>query len=550
MPFVLTPMRICFYFFLLTFCSISASLAVAQAAKPGDELVSAISASGATNYGAATPMPVVDYDVLVLRGVLVIDGTGAPPYGPVDITIENGEITNIRTKELGAGIPLSRKSATEGKKIVREIQAQGKFVMPGLIDVHVHTDVALHSLFGPVPSIDYVMKLWLAHGITTVRDAGSLGGLTSTLNYKALSEANRIAAPRFVVMALFPIGLLSSPEEAREWVVKVKKRGADGVKFIGGAKELVKAAIEEVVAQGMTSAFHHPQLNVVEVDALQSAQWGNTSIEHWYGLPEAMFHDRQVQNYSYDYDYTNEQDRFGEAGDLWAQSSQPGSEEWNRLIDNLLATGVTLDPTFSIYEANRDIDAVSSRPWYGEYVFPALNRMFLPNTRIHGSYFFDWTTADEVKWKHNYNLWMQFVNDFKNRGGRVTVGSDAGFIYNLNGFGYVRGLEMLQEAGFHPLEVVRAATKNGAELLRVDDKVGTIRVGMKADILVLDENPLPNFKLLYGTGQMRLNRKSGEVERVRALRYTIKDGVVFDTERLLKEVREMVKALKDAEVSA
>ena len=509
--------------------------------KPGDEVTRVFEKLHARNYGEATPIEPVDYDILNIRGVFVIDGTGAPPYGPVDISIENGEIRSINTAAIGAGVPMAKETANKGTLVVREIQAQGKYVMPGLIDAHVHTDVPFHSLFGPVPSIDYVFKLWLGHGITTVREVGSFGGLTSTLNYKKLSEKNLVAAPRFVVMPAFPIGYFSSTKEARQWVVDVKKRGADGVKFIGGDKELVKAALEEIAAQGMTSAFHHPQLNVMDVNALQSAEWGNTSIEHWYGLPEAMFEDRRIQHYSYDYNYSNEQDRFGEAGDLWAQSAQPGSAGWNTLIDKLLATGVTLDPTFSIYEANRDVDAVSSRPWFKDYIFPGLKQMFEPNTKIHGSYFFDWTTADEVKWKRNYILWMQFVNDFKNRGGRVTVGSDAGFIYNLNGFGYVRGLEMLQEAGFHPLEVVRAATLSGAELLNVADEIGTIKIGKKADLLILDENPLPNFKLLYGTGHIRLNTETQQVERIHALRYTIKDGIVFDAAKLLTEVRKMVQ---------
>ena len=60
---------------------------------------------------------------------------------------------------------------------------------------------------------------------------------------------------------------------------------------------------------------------------------------------------------------------------------------------------------------------------------------------------------------------MTFINEYKNRGGRVTTGSDSGYIYKLYGFDYIRELELLQEAGFHPLEVIRAATFHGAEAL-------------------------------------------------------------------------------------
>ena len=87
--------------------------------------------------------------------------------------------------------------------------------------------------------------------------------------------------------------------------------------------------------------------------------------------------------------------------------------------------------------------------------------------------------------------------------GRVAAGSDSGFIYKVYGFGYVRELELLQEAGFHPLEVVRAATLKGAELLRADQDIGTVEEGKKADLVVLDENPIGELQgaLRYGRYQ-------------------------------------------------
>ena len=102
--------------------------------------------------------------------------------------------------------------------------------------------------------------------------------------------------------------------------------------------------------------------------------------------------------------------------------------------------------------------------WHATYTLPTLMEFFQPSRDAHGSYWFDWTTADEVAWRNFYRVWMSFVNDYKNRGGRVTTGSDSGYIYKLYGFGYVEELELLQEAGFHPLEVIRAATLHGAEI--------------------------------------------------------------------------------------
>jgi imidazolonepropionase len=135
---------------------------------------------------------------------------------------------------------------------------------------------------------------------------------------------------------------------------------------------------------------------------------------------------------------------------------------------------------------------------------------------------------------------MQFINEYKNRGGRVCTGSDSGFIYQIFGFGFVRELELLQEAGFHPLEVLRAATVQGADLLGIGDETGSVEVGKRADLLVHDHNPLTDFKLLYGTGALRLNDATNTTEWHRALRYTIKGGMIFDVAELLADVRALV----------
>ncbi len=138
---------------------------------------------------------------------------------------------------------------------------------------------------------------------------------------------------------------------------------------------------------------------------------------------------------------------------------------------------------------------------------------------------------------------MKFVNEYKNRGGRVAAGSDSGFIYKLYGFGYVRELELLREAGFHPLEVIRSATLEGAEALGMSDQIGTVEVGKLADFAILEESPLQNLKVLYGTGAIKLN-DDNEPIRVGGVRYTIKDGIIYDAPALLADVRRMVREAK------
>ena len=208
-------------------------------------------------------------------------------------------------------------------------------------------------------------------------------------------------------------------------------------------------------------------------------------------------------------------------------------------MNELIKLDFTIDPTFNIYEASRDLHRARRAEWHEEYTLPTLWRFYEPSKISHGSYWHYWGTEQEVQWKNNYSLWMIFINEFKNRGGRVTTGSDSGFIYQLYGFAYIRELELLREAGFHPLEIIRSATLNGAEALGAEKKIGSIEVGKLADLVVIEENPLENLKVLYGTGAIKLN-DNNEVVRVGGVKYTIKDGIVYDSKLLLKKVKEMV----------
>ncbi|NND71079.1 MAG: amidohydrolase family protein [Rhodothermales bacterium] len=480
------------------------------------------------------------YDRLVIRGATFVEGSGAPPVGPVDIVIENDRITSIRNVGY-PGLPINENRRPAAG--TREIDATGMYVLPGFIDMHGHP----HTIDGGqgVP-LEYVLKLWLAHGITTSRIVGAKG-VDWILELQALSDANVVASPRIVPYPVFGQDFgrsINSPEDAREWVRWVKDKGASGIKFFGAPPEIMGAALDESVKQGLGSTEHHAQLNVTRMNVLTTASLGLTSMEHWYGLPEALFEDRVIQDYPYDYNYSNEQDRFGEAGRLWRQAAPPFSDHWNAVMDSLLSLDFTLDPTFISYLASRDLMAQSRREWHSIYTMPSLWDYYRPSRAAHGSYWFYWTTADELAWKENFQLWMTFINEYKNRGGRVTLGSDSGYIYNLYGFGYIQEMELMQEAGFHPLEVVRSASILAAEAMDLDLETGTIQVGKKADIIIVPENPIANLKVLYGTGALKLNDDTGEVEKVGGIRYTIKDGVVFDVPELLGAVRRMVEASK------
>ncbi|MDH4073058.1 MAG: amidohydrolase family protein [Gammaproteobacteria bacterium] len=485
------------------------------------------------------------YGRLIIRGATLIDGTGAPPIGPVDIVIENNVITDVKS----VGYPgLVIDEAKRPTDATREIDAHGQYVMPGIIDMHTHTGGSTKA-----PEAEYSYKLWMGHGITTVRGVPS-GDLEFSLAEKARSARNEIVAPRIFSYHTLGSGekykdrKILTPDEAREWVRYLADEGADGLKLGSHRPAIMEALLDEAKKHGLGSTAHLGQMGVAQMNAQDAARLGLGTLTHYYGLFESMYEDHDVQPWPVDMNYNNEQHRFGQVARQWSLIAGRGSEKWNALLDEFGALGFTLDPTFGIYSAGRDVMRVRNADWHREYTLPTQWDFYTPNRESHGAYWFYWTTEDEVAWKNFYRVWMQFVNDYKNRGGRVTVGSDSGFIYQLYGFGTILEMEMLQEAGFHPLEVVRSATMYGAEALfepkGEEIRFGAIRPGLLADLIVVKENPLENLKVLYGTGAVRLNDETGQPERTVGIRYTIKDGVVYDAEQLRADVRRMVAEQK------
>jgi adenine deaminase len=200
------------------------------------------------------------------------------------------------------------------------------------------------------------------------------------------------------------------------------------------------------------------------------------------------------------------------------------------------------------YIAGRDVMRDRNADWHEKYTLPSLWDFYIPSRVNHGSYFFDWTTADEVAWARFLRTWMDFIDDYKDAGGRVTVSADAAFIYNQYGFGYIQEMELFQEAGLTALEVIRASTLHPAQALFEPKgepiQFGVVRPGLLADMVIVDENPIHNLKVLYGTGAIRLNDETQQTERVGGVKYTIKDGIIYDAKQLLRDIEEMVNEQK------
>ena len=485
------------------------------------------------------------FERLIIRGGTLIDGTGSPPRGPVDIVIENNQI--IRIASVGTPfIPIDEDRRP--KDATYELDAEGMYILPGFVDLHIHSGNQFKA-----PDAEYTYKLWLAHGITTVRGV-ALGPMEWTLSERDRSAKNEIVAPRIYVYERpgngedWKDGSINDPETARKWVRYAARKGVDGLKLGAFRPDIMKALLDEAKKQKLGSTAHLAQTGVAQMNAIDAARLGLGAMTHYYGLFEALYKNHDVQPWPVDMNYTDEQHRFSQVARQWNMIHERGSDEWNTLLEEFKELDFILDPTMTAYLASRDVMRARNADWHEKYTLPSQWEFYQPSRVYHGSYYYDWTTWEEVAWKNFYRVWMSFLNDYKNIGGRVTVSSDAGYIYNLYGFSTIEEMELLQEAGFHPLEIFRGATMHGAQAI-FDPKgdniqFGVVRSGMLADLAIVGENPIQNLKVLYGTGAVRLNDETGRAERVGGVLYTIKDGIIYDARQLRKDVEKMVQKQK------
>lgn len=505
-----------------------APIAVAAQARPAAAAPPAVVTKTFGNLGAGP------YKSLVIRNAMVIPGHGGPPAGPYDIMIEGNMITQmvpfdpVAAERRGAG------SRMTGDRI---IEAEGKYVMPGMIDLHTHIRTLPQE-------IEYVYYLKLAMGVTTMVNAADRGYADGMAEAKR-SAANEMIAPRMFPLVGYGAGTnftrrqLDDPALAPQ---VVKAMAANGNRVIsmdplGWSLELVTAIAKAAKENGMITSFHLQPSNTAVTQAVKAACAGITMIEHHYGYAESSL-DNKTQDFPRDYNYGNENQRFREAGKVWTYANK--DRLLNEVADSLVKCGVTMLPTRVVYEANRDMIRAASLPWTEKYTHQALWNWNLPNPAYHGAFHYDWTSDDEYYWTSAFRLWGDLIAEFNKRGGRVAFGTDDNYIWATPGFSTVRELQLQRETGMHNLEVLKTATYNSAHTLG-EPQLGLVRPGYKADLLLVDGNPAANLKFLYSFGDLTLD-KDGKMYRTKGIVHTIKDGVVLNNEALMTEVERMVQA--------
>lgn len=480
------------------------------------------------------------YKQLVILNAMVIPGHGGPVAGPYDIVIEGNVIKEMTIFD---PVTVGRRGATARPTGDRVIDAKGMYVMPGMIDLHMHIREE------PLP-IEYNYYLKLAHGVTTQVPAPDRG-LRDSMDQARKSARNEILAPR-----LYPIWSWSQlegytreeqedPAQAARIAKEIVAKGAHVVSVgsIGWNPELFGAVCKAVYEAGGITTVHLPPSTNAVVNAVKAAKLGVTMIEHHYGYAESAL-DRTTQDFPREYNFNDESERFRHAGTVWEEADREPARTrlLTEVAKELADSGVAMLPTRVVYEANRDILRAQSLPWHEKYTHQALWEKYLPNPNLHGGYFWNWTSDDEATWSKAYELWGKLIYAFNKEGGHIAYGTDDSYIWATPGFSNVRELELLREAGLHNYEVLKAATYNSAKTLR-QPKLGLVRPGYIADLVLVDHNPAANLGFMYSFGAHTLD-KDGQMIRTRGIVHTIKDGIVVENAKVMDAVAEMVAESK------
>lgn len=373
-------------------------------------------------------------EILIIKNINVIDCTGAPVKSGMTVTISGNKILAIE--------PAAR---ARSAKAARVIDGSGKYLIPGLWDMHVHLSFSARPIF---PAL-------ISHGVTAVRDMG--GDIEKIDGWREQINSGDLAGPRIFRAGNFIDGpkqmtadraaltlVTSNEEEARRNVIKLKERGADFIKIHNGvAKSVFFAIAAEAKRQGITFVTHLPRT----VRAEEASDAGAKSLEHTENLLESV---------------------------MYANPDKPlGAREAAIQFDD--AKAMALFKRF-----------VSNGTWY----VPTLIQYKRLTEAREGT---EKEVADARK--QLFERLKQLVYLMKRTGVGVMAGSDFARddIGPRPGSGLHDEICLLVEAGFTPLEALQAATREPAKFFNLSDSSGTVEKGQRADLVILEANPLDDI---------------------------------------------------------
>jgi len=444
--------------------------------------------------GCTEPVGSAPQEPFALTGLIVFDGTGAPQRTGQTIVVDNGLVAYVGPDE----------SAPRPDDIER-INLQGKFAVPGFIDVHAHMPAPEHQ-----PS---VLSTLLAFGITTARSTAAVPATGTEL--RARLEREELHGPRFLTAGRLidgpdsPWGFaveVATEEEVRAEVARQWEDGVDFIKlYTQIPPQLVAAAIEEAHARGLKVIGHLGRTTWGE-----AAAFGIDALTHSfvYGFAHSAVPAPVANQFA---EFFQPNPAFDPAlFDDWDAAMDFDAERFAQLAGQLAVRRIALDPNLVLAEATAWGDDPD--------VFARLETHLdaVPHPFPH-PYSSQWSAADREAARAAFPRFLDAIRILHERGVLLTVGTDLQNPWMTPGVSFHRELQLLVEAGIPAIDVLVIATRNGAESLGILEEAGTIEVGKIADIIVLDDDPL------------------ADIGNTRAIYRVVRQGTLLEPERLLTQ---------------
>lgn len=390
-------------------------------------------------------------ETLVLQGATLIDGSSTSPKTASVIIIYNDKIAAVTNQtNYYSSFNNSNRSPTNE----RVLNLTGKYVIPGLFDVHAHVAGVRKNSYDEATSKN-MLDMLLNYGVTTIRNPGGPTNESVRLREEVLSRnlsgPEIFTAGRLLNTHEYPIPFVekqvSSEEELREEIRNQAEAGVDFIKLYVGLKpDLVKVAIDEAHSQGIKVIGH-----LYLTSWTNAAKLGIDFLTH--GVPVSPF---LFPEY--------EQRIFNRTGggpfdhSLWLDLVDLNSTEIRNMIESLVQNQIPVDPTLSIYEA--------------------IFKQGLPDPQ------------NEKRW----NKVLQLTKMMHDKGVKIISGTNIPNFELIPGESLHHELELLVDAGINTSDVIIIATRNGAEALDLMNQTGTIEPGKQADILILSANPVEDIE--------------------------------------------------------
>jgi imidazolonepropionase-like amidohydrolase len=443
----------------------------------------------------------VDSSRVALKHVKVIDGTGATPADDQTVLIENGVI-----REIG---PASSVSVPSSAQV---LDLTGRSVIPGLVGMHDHMFYPTASGQGPVegaPALYGEMgfsfpRLYLAGGVTSIRTTGSLEPYTD-LALKKMIDSGKMPGPKIHITGPYLEGVgsytpqlheLSGPEDAVRLVNYWIDEGATSFKaYMHITRAELGAAIKAAHARGIKVTGH-----LCSVGFSEAAELGIDDLEHGLVVDQEFNPKKQPDVCPADADRHPSMEKMDIEG-----------EAVQAVIRKLVQHHVAVTSTLVIFET-----FAANRPPLQDRVLQAMSLPSRADYLAARTKIVEGDDNGAILLKKE----MRFEHDFVKAGGLLLSGEDpTGYGGALPGFGDQRQTELLVEAGFTPLEAIHIATQNGADFLGETDRMGTLKAGKQADIVVIKGDP------------------SQKIEDIENVELVFKDGIGYDSQKLIGSVQ-------------